>query len=144
MNSIRNSASPNTFKKKLLNFIRPCANSIFDILYPLGIKLLTRLRLGDSLCECIKDIGSTMHIFLHSTSFLIPRQVSSQKIKNIDNNIFSKSETQLIQTLLYGSQNYNSSINNFIKSTSNTYYRLKDSNAGFLIKAFYEQGCVLH
>ena len=44
--NIRNSASLNTFKKKLLNFIRPCANSIFDIHNPLGIKLLTRLRLG--------------------------------------------------------------------------------------------------
>ena len=43
--NIRNSASLNTFKKKLLNFI-PCANSIFDIHNPLGIKLLTRLRLG--------------------------------------------------------------------------------------------------
>ena len=44
--NIRNSASLNTFKKKLLNFIRPCANSIFDIHNPLGIKLLTRLGLG--------------------------------------------------------------------------------------------------
>ena len=30
----------------ILNFIRPCANSIFDIHNPLGIKLLTRLHLG--------------------------------------------------------------------------------------------------
>ena len=39
--NIRNSASLNTFKKKLLNFVRPCANSIFDIHNPLGINLLT-------------------------------------------------------------------------------------------------------
>ena len=44
--NIRNSASLNAFKKKLLNSIRPCANSTFDIHNPLGIKLLTRLRLG--------------------------------------------------------------------------------------------------
>ena len=44
--NIGNSASLNTFKKKLLNFIRPCANSICDIHNPLGFKLLTRLRLG--------------------------------------------------------------------------------------------------
>ena len=50
--NIRNSASPNTSKKKLLNFIRPCTNGIFDIHDPLGIKLLIRLRLGLSyLCE---------------------------------------------------------------------------------------------
>ena len=71
--------------------MRPCANSIFDIHNPLGIKLLTRLRLGHSLlhehkfrhcfqdtlnplCECAKDIESTMHFFLHCTNFLVPRQ----------------------------------------------------------------------
>ena len=44
--NIKNSASLNIFLKKLLNFIRPCANSIFNIHNPLRIKLLTRLRLG--------------------------------------------------------------------------------------------------
>ena len=56
----------------------------------LGIKLLPRLRLGLShlhehkfwhyfqdtlnlLCECGKDIESTMHSFLHCTNSLIPR-----------------------------------------------------------------------
>ena len=80
-----------TFKKKLLNFIRPCSSSIFDIHNPIGNKLLTRLRLGFShlhehkfrhcfqdtlnpLCEFGKDIESTMHFFLHCTNFLIPRQ----------------------------------------------------------------------
>ena len=80
-----------TFKKKLLNFIRPCSSSIFDIHNPIGNKLLTRLRLGFShlhehkfrhcfqdtlnpLCELGKDIESTMHFFLHCTNFLIPRQ----------------------------------------------------------------------
>ena len=89
--NIRNSAGLNAFKKKLLNFIRPCAKSIFDIHKPLRIKLLTRLRLGlcplhehkfrhcfedtlNLLCECAKDIESAMHFFLHCTNFLIPRQ----------------------------------------------------------------------
>ena len=99
--------------------MRPCANSIFDIHNPLGIKLLTRLRLGLShlhehkfrhcfqdtlnpLCECSKDIESTMHFFLHCTNFLIPRQTLFQKIRNIDDSILSQSETQLTQTRLYG------------------------------------------
>ena len=102
--NIRNSASLNAFKNKLLNFIRPCSNSIFDIHKPREIKLLTRLRLGLSplhehkfsycfqdtlnpLCECAKDIESAMHFFLHCTNFLIPRQTLFQKIRNIDNNI---------------------------------------------------------
>ena len=136
--NIRNSASLNAFKKKLLNFIWPCSNSIFDIHNPLGIKLLTRLRLGLSplhehkfrhciqdtlnpLCECAKDIESTMHFFLHCTNFLIPRQTLFQKIRNIDNNILCQSETQLTQTLLYGSQNYHPSINRLIINSTIEY-----------------------
>ena len=129
--NIRNLASLNTFKKKLLNFIRPFANSIFDVNNPLGIKLLTRLCLGLShlhghkfrhcfedtlnpLCKSSKDIESTMYFFLHCTNFLIPRQTLFQKIRNIDDSILSQSETQLTQTLLYGNQNYHSSINKLI------------------------------
>ena len=114
-----------------MNYIEPCANSIFDIHNPLEIKLLTRLRLGLShlhehkfrhcfqgtlnpLWECGKDIESTMHFFLHCTNFLIPRQTLFQKIRNIDDSILSQSETQLTQTLLYGNQNYHSSINKLI------------------------------
>ena len=102
--NITNSASLNTFKKKLLNFMQACPNSIFDVHNPLGIKLLTRLRLGLShlhehkfrhcfqdtlnpLCECGKDIESTMHLFLHCTNFLIPSQSLFQKIRNIDDSI---------------------------------------------------------
>ena len=129
--NIRNSASLNTFKKQLLNFIRSCTNSIFDIDNPLGIKLLTRLRLGlshlrehkfrhcfqdnlNSLCECGKHIESTMHFFLHSTNFLIPRQNVFPKIRNIDDRILSQCEMQLTQTLLYGNRNYHASINRLI------------------------------
>ena len=135
--NIRNSASLNTFKKKLLDFIRPCANSIFNIHNPLGVKHLTRLRLGLShlheqkfrhcfqdtfnpLCECGKAIESKMHFFLHCTYFLIPRQTLFQKIRNIDDCILSQSETRLTQALLYGNQNYHSSINRL--NTISTYY----------------------
>ena len=129
--TLENSASLNTFKKKLLNFILPCAISIFDIHNSLGIKLLTRLRLGLShlhehkfryclqdtlnpLCECGKGIESTIHFFLYCTSFLIPTQTLFQKIRNINDSVLSQSETQLIQTLLYFNQNYHSSINRLI------------------------------
>ena len=136
--NIRNPASLDAFKKKLLNSIRPCSNSIFDIHNPLGIKLLTRLRLGlsplhehkfrhcfpdtlNTLCECAKDIESTMHFFLHCRNFLIPGQTLFQKIRNIDNNLFSQSETQLTQTLLYGNQNYHPGINRLIINSTIEY-----------------------
>ena len=111
--------------------MRPRTNSIFDNHNPLGIKLLTRLRLGLSqlhqhkfrhwfqdalnpLCKCGKDIESAMYFFLCCTNFLIPRQTLFQKIRNTDDSILSQSETQLTQTLVYGNQNYHPSINRLI------------------------------
>ena len=46
--SIRNSESISIFKSKLLSFIRPVQNNIFNIFESQGLKLLTRLRLGFS------------------------------------------------------------------------------------------------
>ena len=79
------------FLKNLLNFIQPCANSIFNIDNPYGIKPLTRLRLGLShlhdhkfrysfkdtlnrLCYYGNDAETTTHFFLHYPSFHTPRQ----------------------------------------------------------------------
>ena len=43
---IRNSDSLNVFKLSLLKFVRPVANSAFDINNPYGLKLLIKLCLG--------------------------------------------------------------------------------------------------
>ena len=43
---IKNSESIVTFKKRILSFIRPSANSTFNCHNPRGIKLLSRLKLG--------------------------------------------------------------------------------------------------
>ena len=85
--NFRNSASLNIFKKKLLNFMWPCANTVFNIHNPLGNKILTRLRLGlihlhehklrhcfqDTLCKCAKYTESTVHFFLHC-NIIIPQE----------------------------------------------------------------------
>ena len=44
----RNADSFKVFKKHLLSFIRPMRNSICNIHNPLGVKFLTRLRIGFS------------------------------------------------------------------------------------------------
>ena len=44
--NIRNSESIPLFKYRLLSFIRPVQNSIYNIFNPKGLKFLTRLRLG--------------------------------------------------------------------------------------------------
>ena len=46
--SIRNSEKISTFKNRLLSFIRPVQNNIFNAFDQTGLKFLTRLRLGVS------------------------------------------------------------------------------------------------
>ena len=135
---IRNSGSLSIFKKNLLNFIRPCANSIFNIHNPYGIKLLTRLRLGLShlrdhkfrhcfqdtlnpLCDCGNDTETTTHFFLHCPSFHTPRQTLLNNIRNINEQILSHGEDQLIQTFLYGNPNFNLTVNRLILNATIEY-----------------------
>ena len=111
--TIRNSGSLSIFKKSLLNFIGPCANSIFNIHNPNKIKLLIRLRLGLShlcdhkfrhcfqdnlnpLCDCGNNTETITHFFLHCPSFHIRRQTLLNNIKNINEQILSHGEDQLI------------------------------------------------
>ena len=142
--NIRNSASLNTFKKKLLNLTRSCAISIFDIHNLLGIKLLARLRLGLShlhehkfkhcfqdtlnpLCECDKHIESTMHFFSHCTNLLIPRKPFFKKLGKL-----------MIASYLKDNQNYHSSISRLIIiSTIEHVVSTKRFKCLLLIKVFF-------
>ena len=119
------------FKKDLLNFIQHCANSIFNIHNPYGIKLLTRFRLGLShlrdhkvrhcfqdtlnpLCDCGNDTEITTHFLLRCPSFHTPRETLLKNIRNINEQILSHGEGQLIQTFLYDNPNFNFTVNRLI------------------------------
>ena len=125
---IRNSGSLSIFKKNLLNFMRPRANSIFNIHNLYGIKLLTRLQLGLShlhdhkfkhcfqdtlnpLCDCGNDTETTKHFFIHCPSFHTPRKTPLNNIRNINVQILFHGEDQLIQTFLYGNPNFKLTVN---------------------------------
>ena len=88
---ISNADSFEVFKKRLLSFIRPMPNSIYNIHNPLGVKYLTRLRIGfshlkehkfkynfqgslDPVCSCSSGIETTIHFLLHCANFnpLVP------------------------------------------------------------------------
>ena len=88
--NIRNSSSFNIFRKSILKFIRPSANSLFNCNNPKEIKFITRLRLGlshlrehkfkhsfeDSLkqfCSCGLDIESIAHFLLHCPTYITER-----------------------------------------------------------------------
>ena len=127
---IRNSESLSIFRKNLLSLIRPCVDSIFNIYNPYEIKLLTRLLLGLShlydhnfryyfqdilnpLCKCGNDTEVIAHFFLHCPSFHTPRKTLLNNIRNINEQILSYGEDQLIQTFLYDNPNCNLAVNRF-------------------------------
>ena len=84
---IKNSENIVTFKKRILSFIKPSANSTFNCNKPGGIKLVSPLRLGFShlrehkfkhsfqdsrnpVCSCGKDkVEMSSHYMLHCSNF---------------------------------------------------------------------------
>ena len=89
--NIRKSESFNIFKKSILKFIRPSQNRVYHCHNPIGIRLITRFRVGLSLlrehkfkhnfqdilnpiCNCGKDIETTSHYLLHCPNCLHERK----------------------------------------------------------------------
>ena len=136
--NIRNSSSFNIFRKSILKFIRPSANSLFNCHNPKGIKFITRLRLGlshlrehkfkhsfqDSLnpfCSCGLDIESTAHFLLHCPTYIIERRTLLSTLVNIDNNLLDLCEPVLIRTLLFGSNSFDTDANTNVLNATTEY-----------------------
>ena len=88
---IQSSESLNVFKRIVLKFIQPKANSSFNCLNLKGVKLITRLRLGLSnlrdhkckhsfqdflnrMCSCGIKIEATTHYLLHCPTTYMKEQ----------------------------------------------------------------------
>ena len=116
---ISNANSFEVFKKRILSFTRPMPNSIYNIHNPLGIKYLTRLRIGISqlkehkfrnnfqdsinpMCSCSNDIETTIHFLLHFANFTTQRKTLFDKITTINANILAENKDSIITTLLFG------------------------------------------
>ena len=108
----------NIFKLSLLKFVRPVANSVFDINNPYGLELVTRLRLGLSylryhkfihnfqdcitpICDCSLETEATTHFLLHCPLFQSAKQSLLMNIKKIDESILKKHDELITKTLLY-------------------------------------------
>ena len=110
--------------KDLLNFIRPDSNNAFNINNPLGLKLLTRLRIVfshlkehrfkhnfqdsvDPLCSCRNDIESAVHFFLHCPICITQRQTLLNKLKSLNARVMAENENSVVRTLLLGRAGFN-------------------------------------
>ena len=116
--SIRNSTYP-VFRNHLLKIIRPVSNPVYSIQNCIGLKLLTRLRLGLShlnehrfnhnfqncinpLCTCSLEVESTAHFFLHCHHYHNIRAKLLNSLEVIDTNLLKFSTEQLTKVLLNG------------------------------------------
>ena len=132
--SIRSSESLALFKKSILQFIRPTPNRTFNCHNPIGIKLITRLRLGLShlrdhefkhnfldclnpICCCGKDIETTVHYLLHCPIFSNERSIFFNNIRSTDENVSSESDSRVSETLLFGISSFNDTKNASILNT---------------------------
>ena len=134
--NIRNSETLKSkiFKSKIFKFIRPTANSIFGCHNPIGVKLLSRLRLGLShlrehkfkhgfqdtlnpLCSCRKEVETTFHFFLSCPNYSDERLTLLSKIRNMNPNILENTTFQITQLFLYGDKNFTASTNFVILSS---------------------------
>ena len=138
--NLRNSNSISVFKEKILNFIRPSPNSVFDTRNPKGIELITRLRLCLShlrehkfkhsfqdtlnpLCNCGQDIESITDFFLHCPFFVNERRTLLSTIRSFHGKLLDSTDYDLTQTLLFGNTSQNSS-NNFKIINASIHYIL--------------------
>ena len=107
------------FRKNILSFIRPKANSVVNCNSSKGLKFVTKLRLGLShlrehkfkhsfqdsinpLCSCSSDVESPIHYFLHCPQFTIERHTLLNTISQIENKLLDRNESNSIRHLLFG------------------------------------------
>ena len=91
--NIRKTERFNIFKKRILKFIRPSQNRVYNYHYSKGIRLLTRLRVGpihlrehkfkhsfqdtlNPICNCGEDIETSSHYVVHCPDYLQERMTS--------------------------------------------------------------------
>ena len=120
--SIRNSETTNAFKQKLLTFIRPLENSIFNIVGPEGLELLTRLRLGLSHLNK-HQTENTSHYLLHCHHNTPFRTALTNSVKTFIVDFVSLSDSKKVEILLYGDSQCDDNQNNSILSASLNYIK---------------------
>ena len=140
--SIRNSESIAIFKSRLLSLIRPSQSNVYNIFDPIGLKLLTRLRLGFShlnehkfrhnfqdclnpLCLCSLEIEHCQHFFEHRINLI-------NSVRSVSENFESFSDNDKRDILLYGDPRFDTNKNKLILESTITYIKNTDRFSGSL------------
>ena len=130
---IQSSTSYDLFRNTLLKFIRPVQRKAFYINCSVGVKLLTRLRLGFShlrefrhgfrdilnpLCPCSIETETTAHYFLRCHFYNVNRFALMNELNEIYSSFSTLNENKFIDLILYGSDKFDDKKNhNILMST---------------------------
>ena len=145
--TLRNSESLAAFKSRLLSFIRPIPNNVYNIFDPIGLKHLTRLRLDFShlnqhrfrhnfqdclnpLCSCSLVIEDTTHYLLHCHHFSHHRIDLMNSVNSVFKNFDTLSDNVKKDVLLYGDLHLDGNINKFILEATITYIKSTERFSG--------------
>ena len=118
----------NDLKKYLLKEIRSVPHSVYNICNPNGLKLLTGLRLGLShlnehrfnhnfegsinpSCTCSLEVERTSYFFLYCHHYNSVKDITFNKLSEVDVNLPNASDENLVNILLYGSSVFSCSQN---------------------------------
>ena len=135
---LRNEKSFSNFRNILLKLGQPAPNLLYGIHHPLGLKLLTRLRLGLShfnkhifkynfkncinpLCTCSLEVESTKQFFLHYHYYSALCISFLNDLNNISPQFALFPEDVFVKTLLYGNPMFDENGNQEILRTSIRY-----------------------
>ena len=149
--NIKNSESISIFKNRLLSFIRPVQNSVFNIFDPKGLKLLTRLRLEFSnlnehrfrhnfeecvspLCSCSLKTEDTEHYLQHCHRFTPLRINLMNSVNSVLYNFESLSDIDKNEILLYGDPRLDNNKNRIIVEATLNYIKVYERFSGSLFE----------
>ena len=131
---IRDLPSISSFKRAILNFIRPKAASIFNVTDNKGVVFLTRFRVGfshlcehkfrhnfsdtvDPFCNCrTNSIETTQHFLMHCSDYSNERLHMFNSLQQLDLSLFPLNPSTLYTTLLYGNSKFDAVQNHNILS----------------------------
>ena len=133
--TVRNSEPISIFKSRLLSFIRPLEGIVFNIFHPIGLKFLTRLRLGFSHLNEHRfqhsfEIEDTLQHLLHCHHFSQHCIDLMNSVKSILEYFESLSDNVKKDVLLYGESSPDGNRNNFILQATLTYIKGTDRFSG--------------
>ena len=131
-----------TFRNALIKIGRPIPKPIYNVHNPVGLKLLTRLRLGLShlnqhkfnhnfqdclnlLCSCSLVVDSVSHFFLHCQYCSNICSTLLNELQSIDTNFLNQEDDIVIEVILCGSTKFNTNQN----------FRLLNSSIDYILKS---------